>query len=779
MKEIIWLRTKKLTAVLIQNPEIFFVRIFYKCFFLVSWICKSGKNSFVKSVLDVSYRFSLFWKGFVEFFIFGKQYVIFSSFSIKCKSSHKFIGLQTLCEFPQFYRITNFVRVPTNLSDYKLCKSSHKFIGLQTLCEFLQIYKITNFVRVPTNLSDYKLCKSSHKFIGLQTLCEFPQIYRITNFVRVPTNLSDYKLCKSSHKFIGLQTLCEFPQIYRITNFVRVPTNLSDYKLCKSSHKFIGLQTLCEFLQFTQDYKLCESSHNLQNVVELKSNSDHFSNLNVVSLQNQQEDFAIHPTSFTFGSLYYLNRWGQKSISHFLWVVRWVLRRIKRFSSNIKELSFKEKFSGTLLVGTFLFYKKIVKMVQDYTEPIDSKLIEFFNSNSFCYFLQFGFINSTIKIVQRICRFNIFPPNICSSTADFKIDLQLFAAEDEGRTEPGSERRRREEREKGNVPKSPELPAAVVLLAGVILVYLMGEYFFMRTYYILRKYIHGVGLKTDISSESVTELLKNASTDLFTLLWPLLGITLVGAIIGNVAQVGFIFTPRALSFNFSRIRPNFKKVLPTRQTLFNLGKSLAKVGLIAWVSYIVISKDFFPILLSGEMGLEQAVALVMNSSFKIFLIVGIILLAISIVDYLYQRYEYEESLKMTPSEAKREAKESDGDRSLQARRRQLARDMMNKRKMLAKVPEADVVITNPTHFAVALEYKPGIHKAPIVIAKGVDDFALLIIRIARENGVPTVEDRLQARGLYEEVELGAEVPQQFYRAIATILSRLESFRRAV
>lgn len=373
------------------------------------------------------------------------------------------------------------------------------------------------------------------------------------------------------------------------------------------------------------------------------------------------------------------------------------------------------------------------------------------------------------------------PTNACltNSAFDFKIDLQLFAAEDEGRTEPGSERRRREERDKGNVPKSPELPAAVVLLAGVILVYLMGEYFFMRTFYILRKYIHGVGLRTDISSESVTELLKNASTDLFTLLWPLLGITVVGAVIGNVVQVGFIFTPRALSFNFSRIRPNFKKVLPTRQTLFNLGKSLAKVGLIGWVSYIIISKDFFPILLSGEMGLEQAVALVMSSSFKIFLVVGIILLAISVVDYLYQRYEYEESLKMTPSEAKREAKESDGDRSLQARRRQLARDMMNKRKMLAKVPEADVVITNPTHFAVALEYKPGIHKAPIVIAKGVDDFALLIIRIARENGVPTVEDRLQARGLYEEVELGAEVPQQFYRAIAAILSRLESFRKAV
>ncbi len=428
-------------------------------------------------------------------------------------------------------------------------------------------------------------------------------------------------------------------------------------------------------------------------------------------------------------------------------------------------------------ITKFFSITKILGLQKEFLNPVGT--LKIFERLEKFFFRRFGQDKEAVRIpLSLLC-----PTNTCYTMSalatDFKIDLQLFAAEDEGRTEPGSERRRREEREKGNVPKSPELPAAVVLLAGVILIYLMGEYFFMRTFYILRKYIHGVGQRTDISSESVTELLKNASTDLFTLLWPLLGITFVGAVIGNVAQVGFIFTPRALSFNFSRIRPNFKKVLPTRQTLFNLGKSLAKVGLIAWVSYIIISKDFFSILISGEMGLEQAVALVMSSSFKIFLVVGIILLAISIVDYLYQRYEYEESLKMTPSEAKREAKESDGDRSLQARRRQLARDMMNKRKMLAKVPEADVVITNPTHFAVALEYKPGIHKAPIVIAKGVDDFALLIIRIARENGVPTVEDRIQARGLYEEVELGAEVPQQFYRAIATILSRLESFRRAV
>lgn len=360
----------------------------------------------------------------------------------------------------------------------------------------------------------------------------------------------------------------------------------------------------------------------------------------------------------------------------------------------------------------------------------------------------------------------------------FRIDLQLFAAEDEGRTQPASERRRREEREKGNVPKSPEVASAIVLLAGIVLLYLMGEYFFMRSYYLLRKYFHGIRTAGSASPESVMELLSNGVWDVTQLLLPLLGITVVAAIVGNVVQTGFLFAPRALAFNFGRIRPNFKKILPNRQTMFSLGKALLKVAIIGWVSYFVIEKDFFRILMLGNMGLEESVSLITYTAFKIFVIVGILLLAISVGDYFFQRYEYEEALKMTPSESKREMKEQDGDPSLQARRRQMARDAIKKSKMLMEVPKADVVITNPTHFAVALEYKPSKHKAPIVIAKGVDDFALRIIRVAKANGVATVEDRPMARTLYDEVEIGQEVPAKFYTALSVIFTKLESFRRA-
>ncbi|EIE00096.1 EscU/YscU/HrcU family type III secretion system export apparatus switch protein [Leptospira licerasiae] len=364
------------------------------------------------------------------------------------------------------------------------------------------------------------------------------------------------------------------------------------------------------------------------------------------------------------------------------------------------------------------------------------------------------------------------------ATTPFRIDLQLFAAEDEGRTQPASERRRREEREKGNVPKSPEVASAVVLLAGIVLMYLMGEYFFMRSYYLLRKYFFGIRSANVVSSETVGELLNNALADITQLLLPLMGITVVAAIIGNVVQTGFLFAPRALAFNFGRIRPNFKKVLPNRQTLFGLAKSLVKVAVIAWVSYFVIEKDFFKILMLGNMGLEESVALITYTAFKIFIVVGILLLAISIGDYFFQKYEYEEALKMTPSESKREMKEQDGDPSLQARRRQMARDQIKKSKMLAEVPKADVVITNPTHFAVALEYKPNKHRAPVVIAKGVDDFALRIIRVAKANDIATVEDRPMARTLYDEVEIGQEVPAKFYTALSVIFTKLESFRRA-
>ncbi|MCB1157675.1 MAG: flagellar type III secretion system protein FlhB [Leptospiraceae bacterium] len=358
----------------------------------------------------------------------------------------------------------------------------------------------------------------------------------------------------------------------------------------------------------------------------------------------------------------------------------------------------------------------------------------------------------------------------------FVIDLQLFSAEDEGRTEEPSDRRRKEEREKGNVPRSQELPGAVVLLASVIAFYFFGKHLFINAVAIITRYFGNFKDYDSFTAESFANLMKVGALDVITLVLPALMITLVAAIVGNVVQVGFLFTPKAVGFNFKKIIPNFKKVLPTRQTIFNLIKSLAKVVLIGWISYIIISFDFLDLLLLGQMGIKEAMQLIFFSSFKLFFFIGIFLVIIGIADFFYNKYEYEENLKITPSEAKREHKEAEGDKTLLNRRRNMMREFIRK-GMLQKVKTADVVIVNPTHFSVALSYDPKVHDAPVVVAKGMDEFALMIRRIAKNNNVPIIEDRMQARMLYDEAELDMPIPVKFFRAVSLIIARLDKYRR--
>ena len=207
-----------------------------------------------------------------------------------------------------------------------------------------------------------------------------------------------------------------------------------------------------------------------------------------------------------------------------------------------------------------------------------------------------------------ISQINLKPQCLSASVANsnYLIDLQLFAAEDEGRTEEGSDRRRREEQDKGNVPKSTELPAALVLVASILALYLLGNYIFVRSFVLFKKYFQDFAMRTEFNAEEFGILLKSASADIASLLLPILGVTFIAAIVGNVVQVGFMFSPGAVSFNFNKIVPKFGKVLPTKNTMYNLVKSIGKIVIIGWVSYIIISMDFLPILLMGDMGLKGA-----------------------------------------------------------------------------------------------------------------------------------------------------------------------------
>ncbi|MCB1164610.1 MAG: EscU/YscU/HrcU family type III secretion system export apparatus switch protein [Leptospiraceae bacterium] len=358
-----------------------------------------------------------------------------------------------------------------------------------------------------------------------------------------------------------------------------------------------------------------------------------------------------------------------------------------------------------------------------------------------------------------------------------ELDLQLFAAEDEGRTEEPSERRKREEREKGNVPKSQDLAGSAILIGGVLILFFFGTYIVQRIGELFARYFGLIATQGGVFGiEELQVLMKDLFLQTGMILAPILIVTILMGVLGNVVQVGLMFSLQTLEFKLERLIPDFKRVLPVRRNIFNLLKVIAQMLIIAGAAYLVVVDDFIPMLKSGGMGLTQAVVVFATVAFKLLLLCGVLLLILSIPDYFYQRFEYIENLKITTAEAKRERKDEEGDPLLKQRQRERAYEMRRQRNMLSEVPEADVVITNPTHYAVALKYDQIEAMAPVVIAKGVDQLAFSIRTVAKEHRIPIEENPLLARTLYRDVELGQEIPAELYRAVSVIFSRLQKFR---
>lgn len=358
------------------------------------------------------------------------------------------------------------------------------------------------------------------------------------------------------------------------------------------------------------------------------------------------------------------------------------------------------------------------------------------------------------------------------------IHLQRFAAEDEGRTEDPTERRKREERDKGNVPKSQDIPQSLILLGTVITLFVLGTWIYSQAYSVFHRFLGG-----DFQALHMNGV-EDAKRVIFDLFWesgkivaPVMITAFIMGVIANVAQVGLLFTLRPLEFKPERMKPDFKRVLPVRRTMVNLLKITVQFTVILIVTYLVIADDFIPMLRTQGMELRQAISLFAWASFKMLIAAGIILLGMAIPDYFYQRFEYMENLKMTMSEVKRERKEEEGDPLIRQRQREKAMELRRQRNMLQDVPQADVVITNPTHYAVALKYDPEQSKAPAVTAKGSDHLAFRIRTIARENQIPIEENPPLARTLYRDVEIGQEIPDTLYRVVSLIFAKLDRFRR--
>ncbi|MBN1899288.1 MAG: flagellar biosynthesis protein FlhB [Spirochaetes bacterium] len=360
-----------------------------------------------------------------------------------------------------------------------------------------------------------------------------------------------------------------------------------------------------------------------------------------------------------------------------------------------------------------------------------------------------------------------------------KINLQLFAApEDEGRTEEPTEKKIREAREKGKVAKTTELASALVLLIGFFVLAIFASNLFYGFLAFMRSIFDNLDTM-DFTFGNFRQIATDGLIQFAKLAGPLLVISMIIAFVADVVQVGFKFTLHPLKPEFSKISFTMEKlrtkIFFSREVLVNFIKSVLKVIIILGIAIFVIYSDYPRIVNTIHLGIMEAVKIVSWSTFKMAIWTSIILLFFSGFDYLYQRWSHMQSLKMTVHEVKEERKQYEGDPLIKMRQRERHRELAM-RRMMQEVPKADVVVTNPTHFAVALLYEPEYMNAAQVVAKGADLIAKRIMEIAGENNVPLIQDRVLARTLYKEVDIGEEIPPILFEAVANVLVQIYKMR---
>ncbi len=376
-------------------------------------------------------------------------------------------------------------------------------------------------------------------------------------------------------------------------------------------------------------------------------------------------------------------------------------------------------------------------------------------------------------------------PDTVSLDVNFRFDLQLFAAEDEGRTEEPTEKKIREAREKGQVVKTQELPQAIVVIAGCMVLFIFSSWMYDSMAAITKHYLTSFAGKTITKRWLEIEMLK-LIFECGKLLFPVFLATNIGAIIGEVSQVGFQISTHPLKLDWSKMKLDpasiMKKIFFSKQIAANLAKSIVKIICIGFIAYMIIQGDFDEILKSPDISIALALKNVLYTGFKIIIWSSVFLMALSVPDYFFQKSEFVESLKMSKQEMKEELKETMGDPHIRARMREMQREIVMK-NMIREVPKADVVVTNPTHYAVALQYDRDTMDAPSVIAKGVDSMALKIREVAKENNVELIENRPLARELYNRLEVGDMIPEDLFRAVSFVYAELykreNRFKRAI
>jgi flagellar biosynthetic protein FlhB len=338
------------------------------------------------------------------------------------------------------------------------------------------------------------------------------------------------------------------------------------------------------------------------------------------------------------------------------------------------------------------------------------------------------------------------------------------------RTEQATPKKKQEARKKGQVAQSKEISSVMILMVSTAFFYFAGSWMFWNLSGIITAVYQNIDTLrftdvTDASAFSVEILYK-----LLSVLLPFLLPIAIAGFVANIFQVGFQINSEAMTPKFSKLNPiaGVKRLLSLR-SLVELGKSIIKIVFIGLIAYILVKSDMkvFPALIHQEVG--QILIFIARASLKICFFVCLAMLVLAVLDYIYQHWQHEKDLKMTKQEVKDEQRQTYGDPKVKARIRGVQIEMA-RRRMMEAVPDADVVITNPTHLAIALKFDAQEMIAPRVLAKGAGFVAQHIREIAEENQIPIVEEKPLAQGLYKMVEIGDFIPADLYRAVAEVLA---------
>ena len=361
------------------------------------------------------------------------------------------------------------------------------------------------------------------------------------------------------------------------------------------------------------------------------------------------------------------------------------------------------------------------------------------------------------------------------SNERFFIHLQWFSddAETEGRTEQPTEHKLQRLREEGQVPKSQELVGAVTLfLPALMLLFLAPS--MLRTCVEMFRFFFLRAVELDPTKDAI--IVGVFFNYLTRLALPILAVAVFAALLSNIVQTGFLFTTKPITPDFSRVLPRFGQYFQrifSIEGVFNFLKSIVKMLIIGGVAFFLIRSDMHKLVNLQKAGLWTGLTTVASLAIRMILICAILLLVLSIPDLLFQRWRFREKNKMSRQEMKEEMKMYEGDPQIRNRIRSRFRDLL-RQNIATAVPRADVVITNPTHYAIALEYERETMPGPMVSAKGADEVAARIRRLAGENGVPMVENKPLAQALYREAEVGDIIPESYYMVVAVIFSKVQA-----